>query len=175
VRLWKDVPGPQQGLPAAGRGHSWRPNHLVHACVSHACAWPSRQPLPIVFLHVLSNNSVGSGFVLGRCLSRALASTLISSCLLLLSSLAQLARPGKLGRAQERIGDLPLVVDSLRRDTFNDVAGCLAGPTLEVRSASRLATLDTEGAFGPPLPMIVSPSCITRVCHDGQSVSSRVS
>jgi hypothetical protein len=85
-----------------------------------------------VLLHVLSNNSVGSGVVLGRCLSRALTSTLVSSRLLLLSSSAQLARLGKLGLAQERLSDLPLVDDSHRRDTFNDGTGCLAAPTVEV-------------------------------------------
>jgi hypothetical protein len=62
----------------------------------------------------------------------ALVSTLVISRLLLLSSPAQLARLGKLGMAQERLSDLPLVVDSLRCDTFNDGTGCLAAPTLEV-------------------------------------------
>jgi hypothetical protein len=85
-----------------------------------------------VFLHVLSNNTVGSGVVLGRCPSKALASTLVSSRPLLLGPSAQLTSLGKLGLPKELLGDLLAVVNNLSRDAFNDGTGSLADPTLKV-------------------------------------------
>jgi hypothetical protein len=85
-----------------------------------------------VFLRVLSDNSVGSGVVLDRCLSKALTSTLGVSRPLLLGPFAQLPSLGKLGLTKELLGDLLAVVDNLSRDAFDDGTGRLAGPTLEV-------------------------------------------
>jgi hypothetical protein len=85
-----------------------------------------------MFLHVLSNNSVGSGVVLDRCMSKALTSTLGGSRPLLLGPFAQLPNLSKLALTKELLGDLLAVVDNLGRDAFNDGTGSLAGPTLEV-------------------------------------------
>jgi hypothetical protein len=100
---------------------------------------------------ILDRHPYPDGVVLDRCLSRALASTLVSSRLILLSSPAQFARPGKLGLAQERLSDLPLVVESLRCDMFNDGTDCLAAPTLEVLLGKRFSHFRHKGGVRTPV------------------------
>jgi hypothetical protein len=125
-----------------------------------------------VLLHVLSNSSVGSGVVLSRCLFKALRFALVGSRRLLSWYFATLPSLGKLGLSKKPLGNLLTV--------FTVVTRSMMAPTVSLAPAPRsclascLATSDTLGAFWPPSPMKVSPSCITRVCHDGRSVSSRV-
>jgi hypothetical protein len=85
-----------------------------------------------VLLHVLSNNSVGSGVVLVRCLFKALRFALVSSRRLLAWYFATLPSLGKLGLSKKPFTDLLTVFNSLDRDTFNDGTNGLAGSCSEV-------------------------------------------